>query len=60
MRGQQSSPELDPGFYGLLPEDLNRQILPGTLGGCSLPTPRRVIERMRETYASLVGVHFMH
>lgn len=41
MRGQQSSPELDAASYGLLPEDLDRQISPETLSGCSLSTPPR-------------------
>ncbi len=60
MRNQQAAPELDPAFYGLQPEDLDRQISPETLSGCSLSTPRAVIKRLRETYARSVGVQFMH
>ena len=53
-------PQLDPSFYGLHPDDLDRNISPQTLSGCSLDTPRQVIERLRETYTRSVGVQFMH
>ena len=53
-------PELDPSYYGLHEQDLDRKISPQTLSGCSLSTPRQVIERLRETYTRSVGVQFMH
>ena len=54
------SPELDPAYYGLHPRDMDKKISPKTLSGCSLDTPREVIERLRETYTRSVGVQFMH
>lgn len=53
-------PELDPAFHGIGPSDLDRRISPETLSGCSLDTPRKVIDRLRETYTRSVGVQFMH
>ena len=54
------SPELDPGYYGLRSQDMDRKISPKTLSGCELDTPREVIERLRETYTRSIGVQFMH
>ena len=55
-----TSPELDPAHYGLHERDMDEKISPKTLSGCSLDTPRAVIERLRETYTRSVGVQFMH
>ena len=55
-----TSPELDPAYYGLSPRDMDRKISPKTLSGCLLDTPREVIERLRETYTRSIGVQFMH
>lgn len=55
-----SPPELDPSYYGLWAEDMNRRISPTTLSGCKADTPRAVIERLRETYCRSIGVQFMH
>ena len=52
--------ELDPAHHGIQPQDLDRRISPATLSGCSLDTPRQVIERLRETYTRSIGVQFMH
>ena len=53
-------PELDPAFHGIGPADMDKQISPETLSGCALDTPRKVIERLGETYTRSVGVQFMH
>lgn len=60
MRQVQASPELDPSFFELREEDLDRKISSATLSGCSLDTPRAVIERLKETYTRSVGAQFMH
>ena len=52
--------ELDPSFYGIHPGDMDQTISPETLSGCSLDTPRKVIDRLRETYTRSIGVQFMH
>ena len=57
---EHASPELDPAHYGLNERDMDEKISPKTLSGCSLDTPRAVIERLRETYTRSVGVQFMH
>jgi 2-oxoglutarate dehydrogenase E1 component len=57
---QRASPELDPSFYGLHVDDMDNRISPETLSGCSLNTPRQVIDRLRETYTRSIGVQFMH
>ena len=54
------SEELLPSFYGIHPQDLDAPISPATLSGCSLNTPRQIIERLRETYTRSIGVQFMH
>ena len=59
-QAKRDSPEFDPSYYGLRPRDMDRRISPATLSGCSLNTPRAVLERLRETYARSVGVQFMH
>ena len=55
-----SPPELDPSYYAITEEDLDRKISPNTLSGCDADTPRAVIERLRETYTRSIGVQFMH
>ena len=54
------SHELDPAYFGLRPRDMDRKISPKTLSGCGLDSPRKVIERLRETYTRSIGVQFMH
>ena len=54
------SPEFESSQYGIEEGDLDKRISPDTLSGCSLNTPRLVIERLRETYTRSVGVQFMH
>ena len=54
------SEELRPSFYGIHPQDMDEPISPATLSGCSLNTPRQIIERLRETYTRSIGVQFMH
>ncbi len=54
------SEELNPAYNGIHPQDMDEPISPATLSGCSLNTPRQVIERLRETYTRSIGVQFMH
>ena len=58
-RSRQTSIEFDPSYYGLDAADMDRKISPETLSGCSLNTPRQVIDRLQETYARAIGVQFM-
>lgn len=53
-------PELDPAFYGLTDEDLDREFSTRTVGGPERLTLRRILERLRNTYCRSIGVQFMH
>ena len=60
-------PELDPAKYGLTIWDLDREFVTGTLGadigeGAShmVATLRQILETLRQTYCSKLGVEFMH
>ncbi|MDA0204791.1 MAG: 2-oxoglutarate dehydrogenase E1 component [Acidobacteria bacterium] len=55
-----SPPELDASYYGIWDPDLDQTISADTLSGCDADTPRKVIERLRETYCRSIGVQFMH
>ncbi|GAB4323805.1 MAG: 2-oxoglutarate dehydrogenase E1 component [Candidatus Sumerlaeia bacterium] len=54
-------PELDPAYYGLQPEDLDREFhvefLKSPTGTLTL---REIIQGLHQTYARLIGVQFMH
>jgi len=53
-------PELDPAHYGLGHEDLKRPFIAGDLPGGPVQTLEAILERLRSTYCSTVGVEFLH
>ena len=60
-------PELDPASYGLTIWDLDREFITGSLGseigeGAAhmVATLRQILETLRQTYCSKLGVEFMH
>jgi 2-oxoglutarate dehydrogenase E1 component len=53
-------PELDPAFYGLRPEDLDRKFSSRTIFGAEVLTLREMLRRLRNTYCRSIGVQFMH
>ncbi len=54
-------PELDPSYYGLDEEDLNRQFSSTTIGrGGGASSLRDILSCMRQTYCQGIGVQFMH
>ena len=60
-------PELDPAKYGLTIWDLDREFVTGSLGGDigegashMVATLRQILETLRQTYCSKLGVEFMH
>ena len=53
-------PELDPAYYGLGHEDLDRRFLAGDLPGGGLQPLRAILDRLRDTYCRNVGVEFLH
>ncbi len=51
-------PELDPGYYGFGPDDMDAPVLPGSLTGAG--TLGELIIALRETYTRTIGAQFMH
>ncbi|MEO1991111.1 MAG: 2-oxoglutarate dehydrogenase E1 component [Pirellulales bacterium] len=53
-------PELDPGFYHLTEEDMDRSFSTDTIEGPQSMSLRQIIKRLRNTYCRSIGVQFMH
>jgi 2-oxoglutarate dehydrogenase E1 component len=52
--------ELDPEFYGLTADDLDRNFSSRTIFGAETLTLREILNRLRNTYCRSIGVQFMH
>jgi 2-oxoglutarate dehydrogenase E1 component len=55
-----SQDELDPAFYGLTIDDLDRKFSSRTIFGAQVLTLREILKRLRNTYCRSIGVQFMH
>jgi 2-oxoglutarate dehydrogenase E1 component len=53
-------PELDPQFYHLTEEDMDRSFSTDTIEGPQSMSLRQIIQRLRNTYCRSIGVQFMH
>lgn len=53
-------PELEPSFYDLRPEDMDRTFSSRTIFGAETLTLREILHRMHSTYCRSIGVQFMH
>ena len=53
-------PELDPAFYHLTEEDMDRSFSTDTIEGPQSMSLRQIIKRLRHTYCRSIGVQFMH
>ncbi len=53
-------PELDPGYYGFGPEDLDIPFSTTGIGGPPTQTLRQIVSRLRNTYCGAIGSQFMH
>ena len=53
-------PELEPEYYGLTPEDMNRRVRYESKDGERDTTIGEILEHMRRTYCRYVGAQFMH
>ena len=53
-------PELDPAFYHLTEEDMDRAFSTDTIEGPQSMSLRQIIRRLRNTYCRSIGVQFMH
>jgi 2-oxoglutarate dehydrogenase E1 component len=52
--------ELDPSYYKLTDDDLDRTFSSRTIFGTETLTLRQILERLRNTYCRSIGVEFMH
>lgn len=52
--------ELDPSYYKLTDEDMDRTFSSRTIFGTETLTLRQILERLRNTYCRSIGVEFMH
>ena len=53
-------PELDPASYGFGPGDMDRMIFIDNVLGLEQATLREIVDLLKRTYASTIGVEFMH
>ncbi len=53
-------PELDPAFYDLTEEDMDRIFSTDTIEGPQSMSLRQIIRRLHNTYCQSIGVQFMH
>ena len=52
-------PELDPKVHGFNEADMDREIYVGVMG-METATPRQVLQLLKDTYCSTIGVEFTH
>ena len=60
LSGFGDQPELDPASYGFGPEDMNRSIYIDGYLGLDHATPVQMLDILRRTYCSTLGIEFMH
>ena len=53
-------PELDPVSYGFGPQDLDRPIFIDNVLGLEMASVRQMVDILRRTYCSTLGVEFLH
>ncbi len=53
-------PELDPAFYGLGHEDLDREFDASLIAGCGRMTLRDILDKLKRIYCGKVGSETMH
>jgi 2-oxoglutarate dehydrogenase E1 component len=53
-------PELDPAYYGLDGDDLDRTFSSATIPGPGVLTLREILEHLKGTYCRSIGVQYMH
>ncbi len=60
LSGFGEQPELDPATYGFGPEDMDRPIFIGGVLGLDTGTLSQMLDILKRTYCSTMGVEFMH
>ena len=60
LREPPNIPELDPRYYGLGDAELDVVFETGSLVGSRQATLREILAQLRSTYASTIGIEYMH
>jgi 2-oxoglutarate dehydrogenase E1 component len=60
LKPDEPAPELDPKSYGFTDADFDRKIFIDNYLGLEFATLREMLEILRRTYCSTIGVEFMH
>lgn len=60
LEGNKEHPDLNPATYGFSDDDFDREIYLGGALGLERATLRQVLDVLRRTYSSRIGVEFMH
>jgi len=60
LKDVEDAPELDPASYGFIEEDYDRKIFIDNYLGMEFATVPQMLEVLRRTYCSTLGVEFMH
>jgi 2-oxoglutarate dehydrogenase E1 component len=60
LEGRKYHTELDPATYGFTEADMDRPIFLDNVLGLETATVRQIMQVLRETYCSSIGVEFMH
>ncbi len=60
LRKPEPQPELDPASYGFGEGDLDRPVFIDNVLGLESATMRQILEILKRTYCSTLGVEFMH
>jgi 2-oxoglutarate dehydrogenase E1 component len=60
LSGFGDQPELDPASYGFGPADMDRSIYIDGYLGLERATPAQMLDILRRTYCSTLGIEFMH
>ena len=55
-----AQPELDPANYGFTAADLDREIFIDGYLGLDTATPREMLDILKRTYCTTIGIEFMH
>lgn len=57
---REPQPELEPASYGFTEADMDRKIFIDNVLGLEYATPREMVDILRRTYCSTLGLEFMH
>lgn len=60
LESSSDQPELEPASYGFGPEDLDREIFIDGVLGLDRATIRVIVDILRRTYCSTLGIEFQH